>query len=331
MCGAILPWRDTGERISKNKGTDQIMTARPLIIDCDPGVDDAVMLMMALASPALDVRAITTVAGNVPLHLTSRNARMMCQIMDRTDVPVFAGCPRPILRAPVTAEDFHGESGIAGLDPFEPDTPLARPHAVMQLIDMLQAAAPGEYTVVVTGPLTNIAAALVMAPDIARGIAQLVIMGGADTAGGNITPHAEFNLFADPHAGAVVFDSGVPAAVLNLDVTHTVRAEPERVAAIRALPGERPAIMAKLLDAANTLEARWKGGQMTPMHDPSTIAYMLAPDLFAGHAARVSVVTEPGDRFGKTQVSAQADGPHTWVTSADADAFFALVESLVAS
>ena len=305
------------------------MTRLPIIIDCDPGVDDAVMLMMALASPVLDVRAITTVAGNVPLHLTSRNARMMCQIMDRADVPVFAGCPRPVLREPVTAEHFHGDSGIAGLDPFEPDVPLAAGHAVTHLIDTLRSAGPAEYTIVVTGPLTNIAAAIVMAPDISRGIDKLVIMGGADSEGGNITPFAEFNIFADPHAGAVVFDSGIPATILNLDVTHQVRAEPERLAALRALPGPRAAIMVQLLEAANVLEARWKEGRMTPMHDPATIAYLLAPRLFESRKATVSVDTESGTRLGQTRVSALDDGPHTWVTKSDADGFFALIEDLV--
>ena len=305
------------------------MTARPIIIDCDPGVDDAVMLMMALASPALDVRAITAVAGNVPLRLTSRNARMMCQIMDRPDVPVFAGCPRPILRVPVTAEHFHGDSGVAGLEPFEPDTPLGAGHAVTHLIDTLRNAAPGEYTIVVTGPLTNIATAIVMAPDIARGIDQLVIMGGADSEGGNITPHAEFNIFADPHAAAVVLNSGIPATLLSLDVTHQVRAEPERLEPLLALPGARPAIMVQLLEAANVLEARWKEGRMTPMHDPSTIAYLLAPHLFESRKASVSVDTSEGARFGQTRLSAEAEGPHTWVTQADADGFFAVVEGLM--
>lgn len=305
------------------------MVPRPIIIDCDPGVDDAVMLMMALASPALDVRAITTVAGNVPLSLTSRNARMMCQIMDRADLPVFAGCPRPILREPVTAEHFHGDSGIAGLDPFEPDVPLAAGHAVQHLIDTLRAARPGEYTVVVTGPLTNIATAIIMAPDIARGIDRLVIMGGADTEGGNITPFAEFNIFADPHAAAIVLDSAIPATLLSLDVTHQVRAEPERLAALRTLPGPRVAIMVQLLEAANVLEARWKEGRMTPMHDPSTIAWLLAPDLFGSRQATVTADTAPGDRFGQTRVAPSDDGPHEWVTMADADGFFGLIERLV--
>jgi len=303
--------------------------SQPLIIDCDPGVDDAVMLMMALASDTLDVRAITTVAGNVPLALTSRNARMMCQLMGRGDVPVYAGCPRPILRKPVTAEDFHGESGIAGLDPFEPDAPLAAGHAVTFLVDTLKAAKPREYTLVVTGPMTNIAAALVLDPSIAEGISRLVLMAGADSEGGNITPFSEFNVFADPHAAAIVFNSGIPATVMSLDVTHTVRAELPRIERLKAIPTERAAIMVKLLEAGNELEGRWKEGRKSPMHDPSTVAFLLAPHLFDVKSTTVSIVTAEGERFGQTCLSAEPGGPHDWVTGADADGFFDLIASLM--
>ena len=301
----------------------------PLIIDCDPGVDDAVMLMMALASDALDVRAITTVAGNVPLGLTQRNARMMCQLMGRADVPVYAGCPRPILRSPVTAEDFHGDSGIAGLDPFEPDMPLAPGHAVPWLVDTLKAAAPREYTLAMTGPMTNLAAALVLDPSIAQGIDRLVLMAGADSEGGNITPFAEFNVFADPHAAEIVFASGIPATVMSLDVTHTVRAEQPRIEALKAIRTEKASIMVRLLEAGNELEGRWKEGRKTPMHDPSTIAFLLAPHLFDAKATRVSVVTEEGVRFGQTRLAALTGGPHDWVTEADADGFFDLIGKLM--
>ena len=304
-------------------------TPRKLIIDCDPGVDDAVMLMMALAAPQLDVMAITTVAGNVPLTLTSRNARMMCELMNRSDVPVFAGCPRPLLRVPVTAEDFHGESGIAGVEVFEPATPLADGHAVTALIDLLRSAQPGEITLVITGPMTNIATAFVMAPDIATSIGELIIMGGAQTAGGNITPSAEFNIFADPHAAAIVFNSGVPATVLSLDVTQTVRAEPDRIAGIAAIPGARAALMTDLLNAANELEGRWKNNTKAPMHDPSTIAYLLGPHLFETYPASVRVMTEEGDHFGQTLVVEKAEGPHRWASAADADGFFDLIENLL--
>ncbi|MAN45312.1 MAG: nucleoside hydrolase [Alphaproteobacteria bacterium] len=304
------------------------MTKLPLIIDCDPGVDDAVMLMMALASPVLDVRAITAVAGNVPLRLTSRNARMMCDLMGRTDIPVYAGCPRPMVRRPVTAEEFHGESGIAGLDPFDPETPLAPDHAVNVLIEQLRAAGPKGLSLVVTGPMTNVATAIVMAPDIVRNIDQLILMAGADTEGGNITPFSEFNVFADPHAAEIVLGSGASATLLSLDVTHQVRALPDRLDVFRAMAGERVAILVKLLEAANELEQKWKG-KSTPMHDPSTIAWLLAPELFDSKPAAITVETNSGVRFGQTKVSRTQDGPHTWVTQADADGFFDLLKSLV--
>ena len=304
-------------------------TPLPLIIDCDPGIDDAVMLIMALISPAVDLQAITTVAGNVPLRLTSRNARIICERMGRRDVPVYAGCPRPMLRKPVTAEDFHGEAGMAGIEIFEPATPLAAGHAVPELIARLTAAPPASVTLIVSGPMTNLAAALVLAPACARGIGQLIIMGGGNVIGGNITPYAEFNIFADPHAAAIVFEAGIPTTVLSLDVTHTVRAEPERIARLRALPGPYPQLMADLLTAGNVLEARWKNGLMAPMHDPSTVAFLLAPQIFETKPCRVSIVTRPGQKFGHTQVKDTRRGPHRWVTKADADAFFGLIESLL--
>ncbi|MCL4157754.1 UNVERIFIED_CONTAM: hypothetical protein GTU68_037419, partial [Idotea baltica] len=256
------------------------------------------MLMMALKSPALDVRAITTVAGNVPLRLTSRNARMMRQIMDRPDIPVFAGCPGPLLRPPVTAEDFHGETGISGINVFEPDAPLASQHATSFLVETLRNAAPKEYTLVVTGPMTNIAAAITLDPSLLNGVRELIVMAGANTAGGNITPFSEFNVFADPHAAAIVFNTGTPITVLSLDVTHTVRADPPRIARLSAIETTHAQTMADLLTAANALEARWKPGLTAPMHDPSTIAYLLAPHLFETKTTQVSVDTQNGVRFG---------------------------------
>lgn len=301
----------------------------PLLIDCDPGIDDAVMLMMALGSPRLDVRAITTVAGNVPLRLTSRNARLICERLDRPDIPVFAGCPRPLLRAPVTAEDFHGESGIYGIEITEPNAPLQPGHAVEELIRQLKAAPDGGLTLIVTGPMTNIACALVMAPEIARAIAEIVIMGGADTEGGNITPFAEFNIFADPHAAEIVLGTGIPATILSLDATHQVRATEARIARLAAIGGQRAAMMVSLLTAANNLEARARPGTKVPMHDPSTIAWLLAPEIFATIPARVSVNVKPGKEFGRTRVKPSKKGPHRWVTKVDADAFFARIEDIL--
>jgi purine nucleosidase len=307
------------------------MTAAPLnvIIDCDPGIDDAVMLMMAMLTPRINLAAITTVAGNVPLALTSRNARIIRQRMNCEHVPVYAGCPRPMTLKTVTAEDFHGESGIAGVDVFEPAAPLAPGHAVNALIERLRAPPPGGWHLILSGPMTNFASALVMAPDIVNGLASLTVMAGADTAGGNITPYAEYNVYADPEAAAIVFSAGMPITVLSLDVTHTVRADAARVARIREIAGPHAAMMADLLDAANVLEMRWHPGRATPMHDPSTVAWLLAPELFRVDACQVSVITRPGQQFGRTRVRRNKTGPHRWVTAADADRFFELIEDLL--
>ena len=184
------------------------MTRRPVIIDCDPGVDDAIALILALRSPELDIQAIVTVAGNVPLALTQRNARQICELMDRWDVPVYGGCPRPLVRSLVTAEAVHGTTGLNGITLPEPTLPLQERHGVSYLIEALQnASAP--ITLATLGPLTNIAAAIIQCPQILDSVAEIVMMGGAVTRG-NITPVAEFNLYVDPHAGRVVFETGVP-------------------------------------------------------------------------------------------------------------------------
>ncbi len=302
---------------------------RRLIIDCDPGIDDAVMLMLAVASRSLDIAAIMTVAGNVPLELTNRNARMVLEFMGRQDIPVHCGCPRPMLRKAVTAEDFHGETGIAGMNVFEPQTPAAPGHAVDALIALCRAAAPASLTLVVSGPMTNLACALVMAPDIAAAFAEIVVMAGAQSEGGNITPYAEFNVFADPQAAAIVFSAGLPTTVLSLDVTHAVRAEPAYIARLRRLSGPRSAMLTSLLDAANRLEQSSKPGRAAPMHDPATIVWLLAPHIFTFRPCRVSVVTAPGKRFGQTRVRFSRSGPHRWVETADADAFFGVIETVL--
>jgi len=301
------------------------MSMRNIIIDCDPGLDDAVALFLAFAaSDRRPVLGVTTVAGNVPLKLTARNACIIRELARRPHVPVYAGCPRPILRAPVTAEDFHGENGLAGLFAFEPEASVHGDHAVSYLIDTLRSA-PDPITLVITGPMTNAALALVQAPDIAGKLEQIVIMGGADTEGGNITPTAEFNIYADPHAAEIVYSCGAPIVALSLDVTHQLRSRPERIAAIRAGRSASSGHVADLLEASNKLEFNANQADSAPLHDPSTIAYLLAPHLFEARPCTVRVDTNEGETFGQTRVTHDPAGHVKWVTKVDADGVFALI------
>ncbi|MEO1408037.1 MAG: nucleoside hydrolase, partial [Pseudomonadota bacterium] len=258
------------------------MTPRDIIIDCDPGVDDAVALFLAFTAPdILTVNAITTVAGNVPLKLTQRNARKICDLVGRTDMAVFAGSPNAYWRENVSAEDFHGKDGLEGIKDFEPKTSLQNQHAVSFLIDTLRQRTD-PITLVVTGPMTNVAMAIRQAPDVLESLDEMVIMGGADTEGGNITPHAEFNIFADPHAADIVFNSGANITALSLDVTHTLRTTDARIASIREIDSENATHIANLLQATNDFEKREKNTDDGPLHDPSTIAYLLCPEAFSG-------------------------------------------------
>ena len=223
------------------------MSARPLIIDCDPGQDDAVALLLAFASAeALDLRGITAVAGNVPLALTESNARRIRDLAGCPEVPVYAGCPRPMVRTPETAEYIHGPTGIDGADLPEPSRPAEPVHAVDYLVDTL-AAAEEPITLATLGPLTNVALAIVKDPSILGNVREIVTMGGA-VGLGNVTPAAEFNIHADPHAAHVVFEAGVPLTMIGLDVTHQAIATPERLEAIRALGTAAAAAVCGMLD-----------------------------------------------------------------------------------
>ena len=212
------------------------MSPRPVIIDCDPGQDDAVALLLALASPDdLDVLGITCVAGNVPLELTQRNARTIVALAGRPDVPVHAGCPRPILRPLVTAERVHGKTGLDGYDWDEPATPLADGHAVDFIVATCLAAGDRAITLCPLGPMTNIAQAIVQAPAILPKLREIAFMGGAALGPGNVTASAEFNIYTDPHAAQIVLGSGVPLTMFGLDVTHQAITTPARHRAIRAI------------------------------------------------------------------------------------------------
>ena len=303
---------------------------KSVLIDCDPGLDDAVALLAAFGAKNLNVKAITTVAGNVKGHQTAINARIMREAAGRgREVPVCAGAPRPLLRDPVTAEDFHGSTGLGNLPFPKPRLALSRAHAVNMIIRSCRAATGAPLTVIVTGPMTNVALALTMAPNIAEGIEEIVVMAGADTEGGNITSYAEFNVFADPHAAAIVFGAGLPMRCLSLDVTHEVRTTQRRLAAVQAIETEQAQIAAALLDASNQLEFSANGARDAPLHDPSTVMAVVRPDLFSGRRVSVDVVTKPGEQFGRTIPRANSDGNVVWYDRADSDAVFVAMGELL--
>ncbi len=261
-----------------------------LIIDCDPGIDDAVALLLAIASPELEILGITTVAGNVPVSITHRNARQICELAGRSDLAVYAGCPRPLVRSPIFAADVHGDNGLGGVILPEPMMALQASHGVSFLIKTLRSASK-PITVAALGPLTNLAVALVQAPEIAEQIERLVMMGGASGAG-NITPSAEFNMFADPHAAQVVFGSGIPMVLLPLDVTHQAIATPQRLQGLldRYSPARR--VVLEMLGRYSLAEQARMGWEGPPLHDPGVIAYLLQPQLF--EVARGTIAIETG-------------------------------------
>lgn len=309
------------------------MTKRLLIIDCDTGVDDAVALLLAFASDEFDILGVCTTDGNVSAEQVARNTRIIREIAGREDVPVHIGCPRPIVRDQVEAGHFHGESGLGDLEIFEPRTQAADGHAVNFIIDTVMRLPPEAVTLAVTGPMTNLAVAMIMQPEIIERLGPVIIMGGARSEGGNIIASAEFNVFADPHAAQVVFTSGCPITVLGLDATHQVRATAERIAAIEALPTRAAKTAAQLLRFASKVSAEFMEGEDSPLHDPCTIAFLLRPELFTTRACAVLVETGSPLTIGHTAVEFRVD-PKTasihWVTRVDADGVFDLLTKRLA-
>jgi len=311
------------------------MTKRRIIIDCDPGQDDAVALFLAMASPdAFDILGITAVAGNVPLPLTQRNVRQMCDIAGRADISVYAGCDRPMVRELLTAEKVHGNTGIDGIEVVDPQTPLQEKHAVDFIVETLRAADEGTVTLVPTGPLTNIGTVLDRAPDVLPKIEQLVIMGGAMREGGNYSPSAEFNILVDPHAADIVFNCGRPIVAMGLDVTHQVLSTRARVARIKELDNPVADATAGMLGFFERHDSKKYGVEGAPLHDPCTIAWLLQPDLFKGKECNLSVETKSELTMGHTAIDFWhvTDRPHNvnWIYSVDADGFYELLTSRIA-
>lgn len=307
---------------------------RKIIIDTDPGQDDAVAILLALASPELDVLAITAVAGNVPLSLTQKNARKICELAGRTDIPVYAGAVRPITRGLVTAEHVHGRTGLDGPDLPQPSMPLQEKHAVDYLVETIMNEPDSAVTLCVLGPLTNIALAMIREPALSGRISEIVLMGGGYFEQGNVTPSAEFNIYVDPQAADVVFRSGVPIVMMPLDVTHKALTTNARVAAIRELGTPVAVATAELLDFFDRYDEEKYGTDGGPLHDPCVIAYLLKPDLFSGRQCNVEIETASELTMGATVVDwwGITDRPKNALVmrDIDADGFFALLTERLA-
>jgi len=302
---------------------------KKIIIDTDPGQDDAVAIMLAFASPELDILGITAVAGNVPLALTEKNARKICELAGHPEAKVFAGASRPMVRQLVTAEYVHGKTGLNGPDLPEPTMKLQEQHAVDFIIETLLSENAGAVTLCPLGPLTNIALALVREPRIALSIKEIVLMGGGFFEGGNVTPAAEFNIYVDPHAADVVLKSGVPITMIPLDCTHRALTTAKRVAAFRKL-GTRPGIAtAELLEFFERFDEDKYGTDGGPLHDPCVIAYLLKPELFSGRHINVTVETASELTMGMTVADwwsvTGREKNVTYIRDVDHEGFFKLL------
>jgi purine nucleosidase len=298
------------------------MASQKIIIDCDPGVDDAIAIMLALSAPEkLDLLGITTVAGNVALEHTTRNALGICDLVGRSDVGIYAGCDRPLMRTTGHRSVMHGSQGLGGLKLVSDAAPRDR-HAVDFIIDSVMAN-PGEITLCPIGPMTNVAMALVKEPRLAANLNQIAFMGGAAFRPGNTTPSAEFNIYVDPHSAHIIATAGVPLIMFGLDVTSTVIATPER---LETLHGVDTDVSRKAVDM---ITAYAKGDPC--LHDPCVIAWALEPELFSGIDAFIEIDCLPGVNYGRTVASTSerhlaGRKPNCKVvTAADCDGLFALL------
>jgi len=300
-----------------------------LIIDCDPGVDDAVGLMLAFGAGGFELLAITAVGGNVPVEKTARNARMLRQIAGREDVPVFMGAERPLRREPAGAGEFHGAEGLGDLTPFEPDAPCAEGHAADAIVRLVMARPEGSVALAVMGPLTNVALALRREPALARRLGPVAVMGGARSEGGNITASAEFNIWADPEAAAEVLAGGCDVVLFGLDATHQVRATEARIAALEAIGTAKADLAASMMRFSQRVEREIVGWDAPPVHDPCPVAWLLKPELFGLAPCLIRVETDSELTRGHTAVefreAVAGRLPHRWAISADADGVFALI------
>lgn len=304
--------------------------SRKIIIDTDPGQDDAVAILLALGSPdELDILGITAVAGNVGLAQNARNALQIVELSGRTDIKVYAGCAGPFRRKLTTAEHVHGKTGLDGPTLPAPRQQLEAQHGVDFIIDTLRREPEQSVTLCALGPLTNLAMAFVKAPDIVPRVKEIVLMGGGLFEGGNTTPAAEFNIYVDPEAADTVFHSGIPITQVPLDVSHFMLANRERVERFRKLGNRTGVATAEMLEFFERFDESkygWDGG---PLHDPCVIAYLLQPQIFKGKHVNVAIETQSELTRGMTVVdwwgvTGRAKNVN-YLRSGDDDAYFELL------
>ena len=306
----------------------------PIIIDTDPGQDDAVAILLALASPEIEILGITAVAGNVPLALTEVNVRKICELGGRPDIKVYSGAIRPMLRTLVTAEHVHGRTGLDGPDLPDPTMPLQKQYAVDYIVETLMQHDAGTITLCSLGPLTNIGLALVKEPRIASRIKRIVAMGGGFFEGGNVTPTAEFNIYVDPQAARLVFDSGIPITLIPLDCTHQALTTKARVQKFRDMKNNTGPATAQLLDFFERFDEQKYGTDGGPLHDPCVIAWLLQPELFTSRDVNVAVECESDLTMGMTVIDwwrvTNRKANATVCRSINADGFFDLLTTRLA-
>jgi purine nucleosidase len=308
---------------------------RKIIIDTDPGQDDAVAIMLALASPEdFEVLGIVAVAGNVGLAQNAINVLKMVEVTGRTDVPVYAGCERPMRRDLVTAEYVHGKTGLDGPTLPDPKLKLEAQHGVDFIIETLMNNAPGTITLCCLAPLTNIGMAMVRQPAIVPRIKQIVLMGGGCFEGGNTTPAAEFNIYVDPEAADIVMRSGVPITIVPLDVSHTMLTTKTRIDRFRRLGNRAGVVTAELLEFFERFDEQkygWDGG---PLHDPCVMAWLINPDLFQGRQCNVAIELSSELTVGMTVVDywGVTTRPKNalFLRSGDSDGFYDLLAERIA-
>lgn len=274
------------------------MEKEKVILDVDPGSDDAIAIAVAGRHPRIELLAITAVAGNQTLEKTAKNALKVCSYLGITGVPIAAGMSHPLVREPVTAANIHGESGLNGVELEEPKLALDPRHAVDLIVEALSSSS-GDINFVATAPLTNIAVALRKEPGITKKIKRIVMMGGSYGLG-NITPAAEFNVYADPEAAHVVFSSGVPIVMMGLDLTHQAVVTQDVIKRVECIDNEASRLFVGLMDFYSTRYRERFGFDGAPLHDPTTLAWLIDPSIVETKAMHVDVELRGEHTYGRT-------------------------------